>query len=146
MVHSTLVFYFQAWFTHSLHSDLFIYSFNHSSVLSFKLMCYITQITSNPTVNNKQTTCRCRHNAKIITFFRAAKRYIVSTHFVYVTKLFTSRSELFTNCFCCCTALFRLFCCLSRRKLIWFWFECCYNSAKPSVEGHISHTTQLFEQ
>ena len=82
-------------------------------------------------------TGRCRHNAKIITFFLGVQRCdtIVFTHLVYVTKLFTARSELFTNCFCCCTALFCLFCCLSRRKRIAFCFECCYDSAKPSVEG-----------
>ena len=81
-----------------------------------------------------------------MTFFLGIQRCdtIVFTHLVYVTKLFTARSELFRNCFCCYTALFRLFCFLSRRKRIWFWFECRHDSAKPSVEGHITYYTVIW--
>ena len=80
---------------------------------------------------------------KLLRFFwRMKMRYIVFTYFVCVTKRFTARSELFTQCFWCCTALFLLRCCFSRDELTSFCFEYWYDSAKLSVEGHISYTTQ----
>ena len=69
-------------------------------------------------------------------------RYIVFTHFVYITKLFTaSLSFLQTvlavvqHCFVAYQDVNRYDCGLS----------VVFDSAKP-VEGHIPHTTQLFER